>query len=188
MHHSALAFFTLINVTTGCGNSYWKTTLLRVFQMLHKSATNLSNGTRSIITRNLDNQLCTLSDETGDIVTGAQLWSFASCHTACAVGQWRNKCSISSMSALQRGQIRSICRPYFNRTPLVGSEVWHNCQRNTLSLGIISRCQILLYSQAGVFGISRPWAAQVVVFVEKSPFSESPQHRVRDGIRENRCR
>ena len=87
MRHPALTFFALINVTTGYGNSCRKTALLRVFQMLHKRATTLSNGPRPIDARNLDSQICTLSAGTGGIVTGAQLWSFASCHTACAVGQ-----------------------------------------------------------------------------------------------------
>ena len=59
--------------------------------------------------------------------------------------------------------------------PLVGSDEWHNCQRNTFNLGIMSRCQIQLYSQEGELLISRPWAAQVAVLVEKSPFSKSLQ-------------
>ena len=61
MRHSALAFFALINVTTGCGNSCQKIALLRVFQMLHKRATTLSNGPRPINARNFDGQVCTLS-------------------------------------------------------------------------------------------------------------------------------
>ena len=68
MHHSTLTFFALINVITGCGSSFRKTVLLRVFHILHKSATTLSNGIRVVEALILDNQRGTLSDEIGDIV------------------------------------------------------------------------------------------------------------------------
>ena len=78
--------------------------------MLHKSATTLSNGTRVGVAdaRSLANQSCTLSEKTGGIVIGTQLWSRASRHASCAAGHQRNKWSISSLVALQRAQIGLI--------------------------------------------------------------------------------
>ena len=120
MRHSALAFFALINVTTGWGSSLRKTILFRIVQILHRSATILSNGTGEVDVRNLDNQDCILSDETTGSVIETQLCACASCHTARTTGHQRNKCSISSMLALQRGQMGSICSPRFNRVSRVG--------------------------------------------------------------------
>ena len=93
---------------TECDRSLRKTTLLRFFHMLHKSDTILSNGTLGVEVLNSDNQIGILSDESEDSVEGTQLWSLARSHTSCAAGHRRNKCSVSSMSALHRGQIGSI--------------------------------------------------------------------------------
>ena len=140
---------------------YWlrklitKNYVFRVFQILRRSATILSNGTGEVDVRNLDNQDYVLSDETIGTVIDTQLCACVSCHTACTTGHQRNKCSISSMLALQRRQMGSICSPRFNRVSRVGRNAWQSYHRNTFSLGIISRCQIQLNSQEGAFIISR---------------------------------
>jgi len=63
MRHSALALFARINVITDCGCSFRKTRLLRIFYILHKSATTQSNGTCATEVLSRDSQRGRLSNE-----------------------------------------------------------------------------------------------------------------------------
>ena len=140
MRHSALAHFALKSVSTGLELSFRKTVLFLVFQMLHRSDTILSNFKRGLDTLNLANQFYTLWWGSDGVLMVIQLWSFASLQTWLTMGHLRKRCSTSSISIRQWGHNRSICSPLLRRTPLVGSDAWHNCQRKIFNLGMTCRC------------------------------------------------
>ena len=65
--------------------------------------------------------------------------------------------------------VGSIWMPLLRRVPLTGKELWHNCQRKTLILGVV-----LIFHFEVRCGWT-PWANHVAVLVENSPELFRPQ-------------